>query len=240
VPQQPLLPLQPEPIDRRRTSDVVAGRLLEMVTSQTLVAGDPFPVEREIAVAYSVGRSTVREALRILESQGVITATAGGSFTVSEASQPLHRSLRLVMALDAEPSMADLFELRRILDCAAAELAAHRRQPRDLEQMQAALDAMTAALEDDDAQRFIDSDLRFHIAMADATGNSLVSHTLDAIRDVLRDALLEIFRIPESAERAIDEHRAILASIKAGDGTEARIAARIHLDRVEADVHGNE
>ena len=136
--------------------------------------------------------------------------------------------------------MADLSELRRILDCAAAEMAAHRRQPRDLEQMQAALDAMTAALEDDDAQRFIDSDLRFHIAMADATGNSLVSHTLDAIRDVLRDALLEIFRIPESAERAIDEHRAILAAIQAGDGTEARIAARIHLDRVEADVHGNE
>ena len=219
---------------------MVAGRLLEMITSRTLVAGDPFPVEREIAGAYSVGRSTVREALRILESQGIITATTGGSFTVSDAAQPLHRSLRLVMALDAQPSTADLFELRRILDCAAAELAAHRRQPRDLEQMQAALDAMTSALEDDDAQRFIDSDLRFHIAMADATGNSLVSHTLDAIRDVLRGALLEIFRIPNSAQRAIVEHRAILNAIQAGVGTEARIAARIHLDRVEADVHGSE
>jgi DNA-binding FadR family transcriptional regulator len=63
---------------------------------------------------------------------------------------------------------------------------------------------------------------------------------VDAIRDVLRDALLKIFRIPESAERAIDEHRAILAAIQAGEGTEACIAARIHLDRVEADVHGNE
>jgi GntR family transcriptional repressor for pyruvate dehydrogenase complex len=232
-------PLPPEPIDRRRTSDVVAGRLLELVTSQTLVAGDPFPVEREIATAYTVGRSTVREALRILESQGVITGTAGGSFTVSEAGRPLHRSLRLVMALDGEPSIADLFELRRILDCAAAELAAHRRQPQDLGQMQGAIDAMASSLEDNDAQRFIDSDLRFHIAMADATRNSLVSHTLDAIRNVLRDALLEIFRIPDSAERAIQEHRAILAAIESGDGTEARIAARIHLDRVEADVHGN-
>jgi GntR family transcriptional regulator, transcriptional repressor for pyruvate dehydrogenase complex len=210
-----------------------------MVTSQTLVAGDPFPVEREITSAYSVGRSTVREALRILESQGVITATAGGSFIVSDAAQPLHRSLRLVMALDGEPSIADLFELRRILDCAAAELAAHRRQPADLERMQAAVDAMTSSLADDDAQRFIDADLRFHIAMADATRNSLVAHTLDAIRDVLHDALLEIFRIPDSAERAIQEHRAILAAIQSGDGTEARIAARIHLDRVEADVHGN-
>jgi GntR family transcriptional regulator, transcriptional repressor for pyruvate dehydrogenase complex len=232
-------PLSPEPIDRRRTSDVVAARLLEMITSQTLVAGDPFPVEREIATAYSVGRSTVREALRILESQGVITATPGGSFTVAEAGQPLHRSLRLVLALEAEPSIADLFELRRILDCAAAELAAHRRQPQDLEQMQAAVDAMASSLEDDDAQGFIDADLRFHIAVADATGNSLVRHTLDAIRDVLRDALLEIFRIPGSAERAIQEHRAILAAIQSGDGTESRIAARIHLDRVEADVHGN-
>lgn len=217
----------------------MAGRLLEMVTRQTLVAGDPFPVEREIAAAYSVGRSTVREALRILESQGVITATTGGSFTVSEAAQPLHRSLRLVMALDARPSIADLFELRRILDCAAAELAANRRQPRDVEQLQTALDSMTSALDAGDAERFIDSDLRFHIAIADATGNNMVRHTLDAIRDVLRDALLEIFKIPESAERAIGEHRAILAAIRAGDATEARTAARIHLDRVEADVRGN-
>jgi DNA-binding FadR family transcriptional regulator len=105
--------------------------------------------------------------------------------------------------------------------------------------MQAAVDAMASSLEADDAQRFIDSDLRFHIAVADATGNSLVRHTLDAIRDVLRDALLDIFRIPGSAERAVQEHRAILAAIRSGDGTESRIAARIHLDRVEADVHGN-
>jgi GntR family transcriptional regulator, transcriptional repressor for pyruvate dehydrogenase complex len=234
------IPLEPEPIDRRRTSDVVAGRLLEMVTNQMLVAGDPVPVEREIAAAYSVGRSTVREALRILESQGVIAAASSGSFVVAEAAQPLHRSLRLVMALDAAPSVGDLFELRRILDCAAAELAAHRRRPYDLEQMQDAIAAMASALEAGDAQRFIESDLRFHIAIADATGNSLVSHTLNAIRDVLRDALLEIFEIPHSADRAIDEHRAILAAIRAGDGTESRIAARIHLDRVEAAVRGDE
>jgi GntR family transcriptional repressor for pyruvate dehydrogenase complex len=233
-------PLQPEPIDRRRTSDVVAGRLLEMITKQTLVPGDPVPVEREIAAAYSVGRSTVREALRILESQGVITATPSGSFVVAQAAQPLHRSLRLVMALDAAPSIGDLFELRRILDCAAAELAAHRRRPHDLDQMQDAIAAMAAALDAGDAQRFIEADLRFHIAMAEATGNSLVSHTLNAIRDVLRDALLEIFEIPNSAERAIDEHRAIVAAIRAGDGSESRIAARIHLDRVEAAVRGDE
>ena len=67
----------------------------------------------------------------------------------------------------------------------------------------------------------------------------IIRHTLDAIRDVLRDALLEIFRIPGSAESAIAEHRAILAAIRSGDGTESRIAARIHLDRVEADVHGD-
>ena len=75
--------------------------------------------------------------------------------------------------------------------------------------------------------------------MADATGNSLVSHTLDAIRDVLRDALPEIFRIPDSAERAIDEHRAILAAIRPVTAPSAQ-RCPLHLDRVEADVHGNE
>ncbi|MGH3382906.1 MAG: FadR/GntR family transcriptional regulator [Actinoallomurus sp.] len=231
--------LPPAPIDRRRTSGVVADRLLETITSHTLLPGDPFPVEREIAAAYGVGRSTVREALRILESQGLIMATSGGSFAVAEAAQPLQRSLRLVMALDAAPGYADLFELRRIVDCAAAELAAERRRPADLDLMEGAIAEMVGALEHGDASSFIDADVSFHIAIAEATGNTLVTHTLDAIRDLLRDALLEIFRIPGSAARAIDEHRAILNAIRAGDARESRDAARAHLDRVEAATRGD-
>ena len=231
--------LAPAPVDRRRTSGVVADRLLEEITSGRLAPGDPFPVEREIVAAYSVGRSTVREALRILESQGVIAASSGSSFTVAEASRPLHRSLRLVMALDAAPGHADLFELRRIVDCAAAELAAARRGPADLDRMRAAIDEMAAALERGDAIAFIEADLRFHMAITDATGNGLLGHTLDAIRDVLREALLDIFAIPGSPARAIDEHRAIVEAVAAGDADAARTAARTHLDRVEGAIRGD-
>ncbi|MDX6546809.1 MAG: GntR family transcriptional regulator, transcriptional repressor for pyruvate dehydrogenase complex [Gaiellales bacterium] len=231
--------LKPEPIDRRRTSDTVASRLLDTITSGALAPGDAFPVEREIGAAYSVGRSTVREALRILESQGVIAATTGGSFVVAEAGQPLQRSLRLVIALDSDPRIANLFELRRIIDCEAALLAAQRRRPQDLERMRKAIAEMASALEQQSAGRFIEADVRFHIAMADATGNSLISHTLNAIRDVLRDVLLAIFEIPESAQRAIDEHGAILTAIDDRDGDAARTAARTHLDRVEAAIRGD-
>jgi len=78
------------------------------------------PPERELTESFGVGRSSIREALRMLESQGVISAVNGGSFVVAEAANPLNSSLRLMFTLDDRTGIHDLFELRRILEVEAA------------------------------------------------------------------------------------------------------------------------
>jgi GntR family transcriptional repressor for pyruvate dehydrogenase complex len=230
------LTLLSQPIARRKTYELVADRLVAMIGDGELRPGDPLPTERELTDGFRVGRSSVREALRMLESQGVIRV-AGGSFVVAEAMNPLNSSLRLMFALDDRAGVHDLFELRRILECEAAALAADRHSDEDLAEMDAAIQEMAQSVRtSDEADRFIEADLRFHLALAGATGNRLVLHAMHAVRDVLRRALLAVYQIPQSPESAVVEHRAIREAVAAGDPERARGEMRLHLTRVENDV----
>jgi GntR family transcriptional regulator, transcriptional repressor for pyruvate dehydrogenase complex len=118
----------------------------------------------------------------------------------------------------------------------AAALAAERHSDDHLVEMEAAIDEMDASLSDHGGDRFIEADLRFHLAIAEATGNRLVLHSMHAVRDVVRRALMTVFVIPQSPESAVVEHRAIRAAIASGDPVRARSEMTHHLVRVEADV----
>ena len=224
-----------QPLDRRKVYEQVAERLLTQIGGRHLRPGDPLPSERELTESFGVGRSSIREALRMLESQGVITSVNGGNFVVAHASNPLNSSLQLVFTLDGETGVHDLFELRRIIDCEAAALAAGRRTDEHLAQMQLAIDEMEEALPAHD-ERFVLADLRFHLAIAEATGNRLILYAMQAARDVVRRALLSVVTIPQSPESAIVEHRGVHEAIASGNPDWARNAMREHLERVERDA----
>jgi GntR family transcriptional regulator, transcriptional repressor for pyruvate dehydrogenase complex len=226
-----------QPLERRKVYEQVAEQLLGQIGSRRLKPGDTLPPERELTETFGVGRSSIREALRMLESQGVITSANGGTFVVAQAANPLNSSLRLVFTLDERTGIHDLFELRRIIDCEAAALAAERRTDEHLEAMDAAMAEMEESLRSDaHGDRFIDADLRFHLAVAEATGNRMLLHSVEAVRDVVRRALMTVFFIPQSPESAVVEHRRVRAAISDGDPGRARDAMRDHLTRVETDV----
>jgi GntR family transcriptional regulator, transcriptional repressor for pyruvate dehydrogenase complex len=224
------------PIARRKVYEQVAEQLLGQIGARRLKPGDVLPPERELTETFGVGRSSIREALRMLESQGVISAVNGGSFVVADAASPLNSSLRLMFTLDDRTGLHDLFELRGILEGEAAALAAERRGDQHLDEMEAAIEEMAESLADSGADRFIEADLRFHLAVAEATGNRLVLHSMQAVRDVIRRALITVFVIPQSPESAVVEHRAIKAAIASGDPAAARREMSNHLVRVESDV----
>jgi GntR family transcriptional regulator, transcriptional repressor for pyruvate dehydrogenase complex len=226
-----------QPVERRKVYAQIAEQLIGQIGSRRLKPGDVLPPERELTQTFQVGRSSIREALRMLESQGVIAPANGGAFVVAGAANPLESSLRLLFALDEGAGMHDLFELRRILECEAAALAAERHDEDDLAEMDAAIAEMAGSLTPSgDADRFIEADLRFHLGVAAATGNRLVVHTMQAVRDVLRRALTTVYHLPQSPESAVVEHRALRGAIAAGDAERAREEMRLHLARVESDV----
>ena len=224
-----------QPLDRRKVYEQVAEQLLGQIGSRHLRPGDPLPSERELTENFAVGRSSIREALRMLESQGLITSVNGGAFVVAEAANPLNSSLQLVFALDSETGVHDLFELRRIIDCEAAALAAERRTDEQLEEMSLAIAAMEETLPAHD-EAFVLADLRFHLAIAEATGNRLILYSMQAARDVVRQALEQVVNVPRSPESAIVEHRTVLEAVTARNPDWARNAMRDHLQRVERDA----
>ncbi len=107
-----------------------------------------------------------------------------------------------------------------MLEGEAAALAAERRSDADLATMATAIEEMAEGLDDRDA--YASADVRFHVAVAEATGNRVALHAMHAIRDLLERALEQVYGIPGSAARSLEQHRQILASIEEGDSEEAR------------------
>jgi len=221
------------PIERRKVYELLAQRLLARISERRLRPGDPLPTERELTRLYHVGRSSVREALRMLESKGLIKPVGTGAFVVAEYANPLNDSLNLLLTLK-ETSLRELFEMRKILEVEAAALAAVRRTAADLEAMRRAIEEMEAGLTSQ--ERYIAADLRFHLTVTSATGNKVAVHMMHAIRGALQEALASIYHIPGSPQQSIAQHRGILAAIARGDAAEARRQMWQHLARVESDI----
>lgn len=226
-------PSMDAPIERRNIYELVAERLLEHISRRRLRPGDVLPTERELTQTYGVGRSSVREALRMLQSNGLIKPAGKGTFVVAEFANPLHHSLHLLLTLQ-ETDLRELFEVRKILEGETAALAAVRRTPEDLAQMERAIGEMVEGLAAQ--EQYIEADLRFHLTVAAATRNRIALRMMQAVRDLLQRALASIYYIPGSPQRSIEQHRLILDAIARGDAAAARQRMSEHLARVEGDI----
>jgi GntR family transcriptional repressor for pyruvate dehydrogenase complex len=222
-----------QPISRRKTYELVADGLLGLINARRLGPGDAVPAERELVDAFKVGRSSVREALRMLESRGQIQARGNGTFVVAEFQNPLRESLGLLVSAD-EADEFELFEVRRILEGETAALAAARRLTEHLDQMSAAIDEMGRGLADERA--YIAADLSFHLTVAEACGNRVALHLMHAIRGQIQQAFGSAFHVPGGPQRSVGQHREILEAIRERRPDEARLLMHGHIQRVEHEI----
>jgi GntR family transcriptional repressor for pyruvate dehydrogenase complex len=220
-----------EPIERPNTYELLAQRLLDSIASGEIADGDPLPSERELVERFGVGRSSVREALRTLQSKGLIHQRGKGRFVTAEPQAPVSSSLQVLLELH-ECDRRELFEIRSVLEGETAAFAAERRSDEDLVAIAATVEQMAANL--DTAESYIDGDLQFHLAIARACRNRFALHMMHAIRDVLRLSLLAHFEIPGAPETSVAHHRAIYAAIAARDPETARRRMHEHLSGVAA------
>jgi GntR family transcriptional repressor for pyruvate dehydrogenase complex len=219
-----------ERIERSNTYEIVAERLLREMSEHRLVPGDLVATERELAERYGVGRSSVREGLRMLEAAGVIKqGKATGQFVVGELGRALSRPLQLLVSL----GLAGLWELsamRRLVELETVRLAASHRTEPDLERMREALSDMQEAL-GRSRQRTMDADLAFHESLARASGNRAMEAVVIGLRDALSRALQGTYHV---ADVAVEQHGAILRAVEAGDPTRACDAMTVHLDWIDS------
>jgi DNA-binding FadR family transcriptional regulator len=221
---------------------VRAVRLYERIVEQIesalvkgeLKPGQRLPSERELVAQFGASRSTVREALRVLESKGVVRSRPGDPngpellpFSPNELTREMTR-----LAQVEHLSLAELISFRMILDGSANLLAARLRSAEELAAIEETITVMGTAIEES-YERFSEADVAFHDAVAQASRNGLIQVCNQVVRGVVLSLISDkIQRSPSSKmlmRRSLRHHEEVLEAIRAGDGPAAAAISRRNL-----------
>jgi GntR family transcriptional repressor for pyruvate dehydrogenase complex len=222
-------------VARPRTYELVLQRVEEQIVAGNLRVGDKLPAERDLAAQLGVSRSSIREAVRILEAQGVVTSAVGtgpdsGTVVTALPAAALTRVLRLHLALSSF-DLDEMVDARVTLERSSVRLAARDAGDEDLAELARLLEAMA----DPELPRsaFNDLDTEFHVVLARATHNRFVSEVTVALRDSLSSHIDRAFRRAEDwaavRDRLHADHVAIEAAVRARDADGAAAAVEAHI-----------
>jgi GntR family transcriptional repressor for pyruvate dehydrogenase complex len=214
-----------------RLYEQIVQQIEDSILKGTLKPGNQLPAERELAQQFGVSRTAVREAVKALREKGLVEAYSGrGTFVTDGTSQAIRQSLDLMVKIGQPDGSTSLAELRAILEPEIAALAATRVEEQYLATMREAVAVMDASRRDPDA--YIEADLDFHLALAEAAANPLILSLIDSIVGLLREQRMRIFRVDGGPERGQFHHKRILQAIEQRDPEKARATMRAHLQQV--------
>ena len=209
-------------IQKKSLADMIAETLKQQITEGTSRAGDKLPTEPELMKTFGVGRSSVREAVKLLVNMGVVRVQQGSGTFVAVPSNNDDVNIKMSTA-----DRTELDEVRKILDIAIVEKAVARRTEKDIERMRASLEKRKVNAEKGLLEECIEADLNFHIAIADAAHNRILA---DIYRSAATHLLSEFNRIYDGTDCFINSqtsHEKLLKHIIAGDLKNARKTATI-------------
>lgn len=219
------------PVKRRRLSAQVADELQSSIFDAGLAPGDRLPTEASLTKRFGVSRTVVREAVQLLVQRGLVDVRAGRGMIVKEVTGAGMAVQYDLMLRANAGSLAQLFELRMVVETQIAALAASRRQPYHLEDMLTALEAAEQGADDDVAARLA-NDLAFHRAVSHASGNPFCVLVVRSINDFLYETYSRALGYLAHQDHTMREHREIYEAIEQRDPVAAEAAARGHLRRI--------
>jgi GntR family transcriptional repressor for pyruvate dehydrogenase complex len=221
-------------VQTSRLYEQIVQQIEESVTSGELKEGDQLPAERELAQQFGVSRTAVREAVKTLREKGLVEAYPGrGTFITNGSARSIQQTLDRMVRSGQTEGTAHLTEVREILEPEIAAIAAQRADEEMLSAMREAISIMDAARKDSEA--FIEGDLDFHLALAEAAGNPLILSLIDSIVGLLREQRTRTYFVDGGPERGQYHHRRILEAMEHRDAVGAREAMRAHLLQVRED-----
>src|SRR4030095_3454479 len=225
------------PIKSTRIYEEIVRQVKQLIAEGRLKTGDRLPPERELAEKFVVSRTSVREALRALESLGLIEIRPGeGTFVRQVSVDALVGPLALMMASQRE-AIGELFEARRVLEPAIAALAASRATPDEVQEMERILESQARGGRGGGATGLAE-DAAFHTAIGAAARNHAITRIVHAIMDLLTQSREESLNTPGRPTRSHQDHRRILQAIAKRNPSAARQAMLDHLVAVEGLVLG--
>jgi GntR family transcriptional repressor for pyruvate dehydrogenase complex len=221
-----------QPVRSRRVFEEILAQLRESLVAGEFVQGDRLPAERELAEQFGASRTSVREALRVLETLGVVQTKPGsdnGAVIITDPARAFRDILHYQLAF-RHIDMRALVVFRIVIESWTANAAAFTCGPEALSSLQALVDAMD---EDPSYHQFQAHDAAFHLEIARASGNDLFALTLEGARTTIERVMLEGITAarnwPSTKQRLVQEHQAILDAIAAGEADPAKELMAEHI-----------
>ena len=226
------------PVKRSRLYESIVEQIQALIADGRLRPGDQLPPERVLAETFQVSRTSVREALRALELQGLIEGKQGsGTVVRSVSAEDLGRSMASAL-LAGKREIADLFELREMLEPAIARKAAERAEPRHLADLERILEQQRAKIER--GEPYPDEDAAFHYTIAVAANNAALLRLVNVVMDLLRESRATYLQSGARPRRSLEGHRALLDALRARDPERAERIMREHITAVAGGVLSQE
>jgi GntR family transcriptional regulator, transcriptional repressor for pyruvate dehydrogenase complex len=222
-----------------RISEVIVDQIRLLIRSGQLTAGDRLPSERELCERFGVSRVTVREALRVLEANGLVdirVGARGGAFVTAPSSRMVGEGIADLLSLSSLSAL-EVTEARMIFELGLVPLACERATEEDIAALYEICDRSSAALESDDYPLTLSAE--WHSRFAFCTHNRAIALLAESLHDPMIRSLQEArSTVPAHGRLGVEEHRALVDAVAERDVERATELMRVHLTRTASRVSG--
>jgi GntR family transcriptional repressor for pyruvate dehydrogenase complex len=217
-------------VRRTKVYEEVAAQIRRQMAEGVLRPGDRLPAERELAEAFGVSRSSVRDAIRVLELAGLVEPRQGEGTVVHELTLDSLVSPLASVLVTRKDLLADLLEARRLIEPGIAQRAALAATEEDIEAMQAILGRQAGEIA---AGRLaVEEDTAFHYRLATTARNPVILKVIDVLMDLLQTERARSLQVRGRPKRSLEGHRRILAAVRRHDQEGASQAMAQHLKEI--------
>ncbi|MGI2328651.1 FadR/GntR family transcriptional regulator [Planococcus sp. YIM B11945] len=220
-----------EPIKRLNVGDSIINQIKDLFLDGKLKPGDKLPPERELMEMFEVGRTSLREALKVLEAQGLIVRSQRGTF-ISTNFNDFYTDSLIYQFYFSEVEWQDIFEARRFIEKELAGMAAQRATPADLAEMQQTIEDMKAAIAENNYALYISSNMQFHEKIAAASYNQVMVDLYNSISSLVLRAQKKAAAVPGVMNESLQFHQNIYRAIEQKDVEKARGLMENHIESV--------
>ena len=218
------------PIKKTRVAEEIADRIRVLILDGTFSAGRPLPAERALAERFGVSRGSIRDAIRTLETIGLLVTRHGqGTFPQELDVERLVTPLASILSY-RQDLQDELVDVRRMFEPAVARMAATRISDEDLADLERILDAQRKKLKT--GRSAIAEDTAFHEIVARATRNRIVVSIMATLNDLLVESRKLTLKQKGRPGRSIQGHEAVVAALRRRDAPAAAAAMRQHIDQI--------
>lgn len=220
-------------VKRTRVSDEIIDQIKSLISEGILKPGDRLPPERELVKKFGVSRPSLREALNSLVAMRFLEVKTKRTFVKSVTSERIQDPLSLLIKTDTQ-KIFDLIEVRKAIEVWSAFHAAQRVTEEDIKRLESIIKEMKKAF--DEGRSWEKQDADFHLALAQTTHNTIQTHIMSTIYDLLRESVARVFTDQEKIKKLLHQHYRIFNAIKNHSPDKARERTLEHLNYVESEV----